>query len=282
MAMDLEIHQLTLRYAPLRVMDPGRVSRLAASIREEGQRTPVMVVGEGVLVDGYHRVEAIRTLCRDLVTALRLDVSEKDALVLAWRLETGRRKSALEDGWLLAELMEGHGKSQGDLVQEMRRTPSWVSERLGLVRALPETVQDAVRQGRIPAHGAMKSLVPMARQDRDACEQMVKALKDRVTDRQLERLWRAWRKADEEGRTRIVANPELLLKAEEAVSAVPLDEEEKLTSDFECIAGVCRRVRKAVREGVFPRGKNSPARHGWEQAKEAFQALEEEVGRVGS
>lgn len=55
---DLEIAQLQRRYTDLRVMDPGRVGRLAASIAEEGQRSPVLVVGD-VLIDGYHRVQAL-------------------------------------------------------------------------------------------------------------------------------------------------------------------------------------------------------------------------------
>src|SRR3972149_4205847 len=49
---------IQLRYAALRVMDPGRVSRLAASIARDGQQSPVLVVAEGVLVDGYYRVWA--------------------------------------------------------------------------------------------------------------------------------------------------------------------------------------------------------------------------------
>ena len=46
--VDLEIAQLVPRYAGLRVMDPGRVSRLAASIARDGQKSPVLVVAGGV------------------------------------------------------------------------------------------------------------------------------------------------------------------------------------------------------------------------------------------
>jgi len=275
----MEIGHLVLRYAALRVMDPGRVSRLAASLARDGQRSPVLVVAGGVLVDGYHRVAALEEIGRDLVNAVELAVTEAEALVLAWRLETGRRKTALEEGWLLAELAEAHGRSAADLATEMRRSRSWVSERLGLVRALPDAVQEAVRQAKVPANGAMKSLVPMARADRTACERMVGALEGSVTVRQLERLYSAWRKADPEGRARIVAQPMLLLKAEEAVSPVPPDAEERLARDFEGIAGLSRRARRQVQEGAFPRG-NAVARGTWGQATEAFRLLEEEVRRA--
>jgi len=278
---EIEIAHLQLRYAALRVMDPGRVARLAASLAVEGQRAPVLVTAGVVLVDGYYRVAALGKLGRDLVDAVVLDVGEAEALVLAWRLETGRRKSALEEGWMLRELADTHGRTQALLAQELRRPRSWVSERLGLVRVLPETVQVAVRQGKVPAQAAMKSLLPMSRQDSAACAAMVGALGAAVTARQAERLYLAWRKADPVGRQRIVEHPDLLLKTEEAPgSAAPPDAEEKLAADLESIAGMCGRARKAVRAGVFPRG-NSVARRAWTQAQEAMAALQEEVTRAG-
>lgn len=43
--VEIEFHQLTLRYEALRIVDPARQARLTASIAEGGQRTPVLVVG---------------------------------------------------------------------------------------------------------------------------------------------------------------------------------------------------------------------------------------------
>lgn len=278
--LTLEIALLVLRYAGLRVLDPDRVSRLAASLARDGQQSPVLVVADSVLVDGYHRVAALRELGRDLVTAVELSVSEAEALVLAWRLETGRRKTALEEGWLLVELAQTHGRTGADLAQEMRRTRSWVSQRLGLVRALPDSVQEAVRTCRVPAQAAMKSLVPMARVDRNGCEKLVGALTEPVTVRQVERLYAAWRSADATGRARIVEQPMLLLRAEEATSDVAPDDEERLARDFEGIAGLCRRARRGVQQGVFARANRGLPATTWEQARDAFEALQEEVLRA--
>ena len=276
---DLEIAQLQRRYTDLRIIDPSRVSRLAASLAEEGQRSPVLVVGD-VLIDGYHRVKALEELGRDLVNTVTLELDEADALVLAWRFETGRRKTAIEEAWLLSELLETHGRTQASLAKELRRSRSWVSERLALVRVLPEGVQSAVREGRIPANAAMKSLVPMARLDRDGCARMVEALDAPVSVRQVERLHAAWRQAEPIGQARIVDNPMLLLQAEEVVAVVAPDAAERLVRDFEALTGICHRARRQTREGVFPRGNTSPARRSWDQAVEAFQSLQEEVGRA--
>jgi ParB family chromosome partitioning protein len=280
--MEIEITTLGLKYASLRVLDPSRVARLVAAIAREGQLSPVLAVGaEPVLVDGYHRVAALRELGRDLVRAVRLEVSEAEALVLAWRLETGRRKNALEEAWLLVELVGTHGRTQVEVAAELRRSRSWVSQRLGLVRALPEDVQGAVRTARVPAQAAMKSLLPLARTDRDACSRIVTAATEPLTVRQWGRIVAAWRKADAHGRRRIEEHPLLLLKAEDAATTVPLDAEERVAQDLEAVAGLCGRVRRQVRDGAFARANDSASATAWRQAKDAFHALEREIDRAG-
>ena len=199
--------------------------------------------------------------------------------MLAWRLENGRRKSALEEGWLLVELAESQ-PGVSALATMMRRPKSWVSQRLGLVRSLPESVQDAVRSGKIPAQGAMKSLVPMARLDASSCARLVAALPEPVTVRQLARLVTAWRSADATGRERIVAHPGLLLRAEEALTTPEADAEELLARALEGVAALCRRARKAAQTGVFARANRRLVERGWQQASEAFLALQEEIERA--
>ncbi len=61
--MKVEIGELTLRYAGLRITDPGRQARLEASLAREGQHSPVLVVEDEadglVLVDGYRRIKGV-------------------------------------------------------------------------------------------------------------------------------------------------------------------------------------------------------------------------------
>jgi ParB-like chromosome segregation protein Spo0J len=281
--MDLEVGQLVQRYAALRVIDRDRVSRLAASIARNGQQSPVIVVGERVLVDGYHRVAALRALARDLVQVVALPIAEDEGLVLAHRMETARRRSALEDGWLLQELIETHGRTQAALAVELRRPRSWVSQRLGLVQVLPDEAQEAVRRGKIPAQAAMRVLLPMSRIERDHCVRLVAGIGETpVSVREAERIYAAWRGADgDEGRGRVVDHPHLLLKAEEAVAGpVAPDEEGKLVADFEALAGLCQRARKAVRQGVFARANTVLVGKAWKAAGLAFENLKGEVERA--
>jgi ParB family transcriptional regulator, chromosome partitioning protein len=284
--MQVEIAQLELRYAGLRILQPARQARLAASLVREGQQTPVLVVAEGedrfVLIDGYQRVSALHQLGRDLVEATVLPLGEVEALLMRFHLETTARRTALEDAWLLRELSEVHGLSQQQLAVRLRRSKSWVSGRLGLLRALPVVAQESVKQGRLPAHAAMKFLVPLARANGEHCSQLVANLgRDAVSVRQVERLYRAWRQGDAEQRERIVAHPWLFLKAEEAVVAADEpqsepDENAQLLDELEGLAGLCRRVRKRVRAGKFARANPSKRlrlANGWHEARLSFASL---------
>jgi ParB family chromosome partitioning protein len=195
--MEVELHELELRYAALRIDDRSRRAELVARLALEGQQTAVLVVREAeryVLIDGYARVAALYELGRDAVQAILLEVPEGEALLLAHQLESMRPRTAFEEGWRILELIERHGMDQGAIVSRLRRTQGWVSRRLGLVRELPESVQDAVRRGLLPSHAAAKYLVPMARAIRAHCESLVAALRtERLTDRQVGRLYALWR-----------------------------------------------------------------------------------------
>ena len=74
-----------------------------------------------------------------------------------------------------------------------------------------------MRQGTVPAHAAMKSLLPLARANSEACAKLVVALgRERLTTRQAALLYDAWRRGDAAVRARIVEAPRLLLVASEA------------------------------------------------------------------
>ncbi len=276
--MNIEISTIQRRYLSLRVLNPRRVARLAASLALEGQRAPVLIAPGLVLVDGYHRLAALDSLGLDLVTVAQLDVPEAEALVMAWRLETGRRKSALEQGWMLQALVELHGRSQASLAAELQRPRSWVSQRLGMVRALPVGVQHAVRQGRIPVEAAVKSLVPMARIDAPACERLIEGLPKGVSRRQIEQLYRAWKQADPQGRQRIVEHPALFLKTEEAQDQNDPSQEERFAAELEAISAMCSRARRQA-AAMFGR-PNTLVQRCWGQAEQAMLSLLEEVDRA--
>lgn len=282
-AVKIEIEQLELKYRDLRIDDPVRRRQLTGTLLEHGQQTPVLVVlGQGekpyVLIDGYARVAALQTLARDEVDACLLPVGEPEALVLGHRLDATRRPSALEEGWLVRVLIEEHSTSQVELAARLHRSVSWVSRRLSLVRVLPATVQTAVQRGRLPAYGAMKYLVPLARAKGSDCEKLVNHLPPGPTTvRQMQQLYEGWKRGDRQMRAHLVTHPHLYLKSREQAGALmgstqETSEADQLLADLEALAAIGRRVRHRIRRGLLPA---SPA-----PLREDLQAAWREVALI--
>jgi ParB-like chromosome segregation protein Spo0J len=58
--LQIELHQLELRYQALRAVEPARRRKLLSAVCETGQQVPVVVVAAAtadryVLIDGYLR-----------------------------------------------------------------------------------------------------------------------------------------------------------------------------------------------------------------------------------
>ena len=249
--MDLEHHQLELRYEGLRVCRADKERRVLSSMSAHGQQAPIVVVAgssEGcyVVIDGHKRVRAARRLGQDTVRATVWQMGEAEALLLSRTLRTADAESALEQGWLLAELQSSFGLGQEELAQRFDRSPSWVSRRLALVAELPEPVQDEVRRGRIGAHAAMKHLVPMARAKRDDCERMAQAIAPLgLSTREIGELYTAWRNGGPMQRERVLAEPRLFVKARrELEQDPPMPSAAELLRDLDLAGVLVRRVAR--------------------------------------
>ena len=190
--MELELHQLELRYAVLRKRAPLAERALLGSLAEHGQQLPIVVVGEQarfIVIDGYKRVRALKRLSRDTVRASAWQLPELEALLLERQLRCGS-EDALDQAWLLAELQERFGLSLEELAQRFERSKSWVSRRLGLLQALPAPIHDQVRAGELAAHAAMKYLLPLARANAPAAAQLAAAITPlKLTSRQIGALY---------------------------------------------------------------------------------------------
>jgi len=215
----IELHQLELRYQALRAVEPSRRRKLLSAVCETGQQVPVVVVAAAtadryVLIDGYLRVDVMRSLGRDVVEATVWSLGETEALIARFHLE-GHARSALEEAWLLEHLAKDEGLSLEELGRRLCRTKSWVSRRLGLRKILTAEVQAKVAAGQIPAQAAMKYLLPLARANAEHSRKLVAGLgAQRVSVRQMGRLYAAYRAADAVGRERLCNSPLVFLQME--------------------------------------------------------------------
>jgi ParB/RepB/Spo0J family partition protein len=256
--MEVEILRLERRYEGLRSRSATRERRLLASIATSGQQSPVVVVRDGerdVLVDGYKRVRVLHRLGHDVVRATAWDLDELEALLLEQVLRAGERSNAIEEGWFLRELERRFGLCREELARRFDRTPSWVSRRLALVRELPESVQEHVREGGIGAHGAARYLVPLARANEEDCALVADAVANsNLSSRQLGELYAAYMGSNESGRELLRKDPLLVLRAREEArregdaNRTPV---EHLIEDLRIVTSVARRAHTRVRRGAL-------------------------------
>jgi ParB family transcriptional regulator, chromosome partitioning protein len=274
-AMEMELHQLELRYEGLRRRSARKERAVLASLSEIGQQAPVVVLEveeqRAVLLDGYKRVRALKRLGRDTVLATRWELPEPEALLLERLMRTAEAESPLEQGWLLREMHERFGLSAGELAQRFDKSTSWVSRRLALVSELPEPIQEQVRQGQLVAHAAMKHLVPLARANRREAERLAKALGARqLSSREVGTLCTAWRSGSPATRELILSNPEVVLRAQQEARRPPepLGPEQRLLKDLAALAGIARRAAGLLRES----GWQATAREELSRAARSAQA----------
>lgn len=252
--MELEWHQLELRYEGLRRRHPGQEKQLLASLAELGQQCPIVVVSEAarfVVIDGYKRVRALKRLARDTVRGTCWEISELEALLLERSLRRAS-EDPLDQAWLLAELQGRFGLSPEELARRFERSKSWVSRRLGLIQALPEAIQEQVRAGALSAHAAMKYLVPLARANAESARQLATAIAPlRPTSREVGALCQGWQAGTARTRELILATPQLYLQARASQAPVPPSAAQRWVNDLGALGGIARRAHRALEQGLW-------------------------------
>jgi ParB/RepB/Spo0J family partition protein len=275
--MELEWHQLQLRYEGLRKRHPGQERQLLASLAEIGQQTPIVVVSEAppefVVIDGYKRVRALKRLGRDTVRGTCWQVTELEALLLERSLRRAS-EDPLDQAWLLAELQGRFGLTPEELARRFERSKSWVSRRLALIQALPQAVQEQVRAGALSAHAAMKYLVPLARANLEAATQLAAAIAPlKPTSREVGALYQGWQGGTAQTRELILASPQIYLQAQSSLIPAPLSAAQRWLNDLGALGGIARRARRGLEQGLWQQVLSAEP----DEFEQAFVRMKSEV-----
>jgi ParB/RepB/Spo0J family partition protein len=188
------------------------IERMAASMSEHGQLTPLVAVERGSkveVVDGFKRYEAAQRL---KLTTLRVSVASLDeggqwaAMLL---LNRGPQSMAeLEEALVIREMLAK--LTQVEIGQMVHRHKSWVSRRVGLIERLHPELVEAMRLGLLHPGVARRLLaLPPGNQLQIAAA----AQSARLGPRDTELLVKLWRRAtDPEVKKQLLAQPALALK----------------------------------------------------------------------
>jgi len=251
--MLVDLHQLDRKYEDLKIRSRRSEAKLLASLESDGQQTPIVVVrGESetspfIVIDGFKRVRAAVRLGMDQLECNVWDQSEADALVQLHSLQRPKERSALEDAYLIMALQEEHGLSLSAIGHRLGRTKSWVSRRVGLVRDLPDWLQEHIRKGELQCYAVTKYILPLARANGEHAKLLARELAGmNVTTRDVADLYYAWKTGSEEDRLTVLSRPDLVLAARHAQSQVATGDQD-LESMLQDLAKAESLLRRALR-----------------------------------
>ncbi len=217
--LEIEWHQLELRYTALRIHTESATRRLMLSIDEYGLLTPIVVVASGVsgrpwlVIDGYLRIAAYKKLDFDLITAVVWEASIPDSLLYSYQYNASRPWEKLEEANLIQELLTLHGYSQIQLAQLLGKSASWISYRVQLTNDLLEFLRLAIYKGRLSSWTATRILIPFARANSAHAEQFVNYLyANKHSSRDIQSFYEHYLRSNRNVRAQIAKDPSLFFK----------------------------------------------------------------------
>lgn len=219
---EVNLESLEMKYEKIRARRTGQERKLKISLEEAGQQSPVIVVkgaraGSYVVIDGHKRVRALKKLKADVARIMVWDIKEEDALAVNYSMNLQSGITAVEEGWLVAELHEVWKWDLKRIGEKLLKSVSWVSRRLALAEKISEEIREAVSEGRIGAHAVVNHLLKLPRGKFEDWKLLTENICwAGLTNREIKEICRCYAQADGQTRSRIAKDPALFLKAQAA------------------------------------------------------------------
>jgi len=291
---EIDLHRLIMRFGHTRVMEPEAISRLRYSIERFGQISPVIVNTEGtkdlVLMDGYKRVLAIKGCCKDTVLAEIWNTDEHTALLRLLSENQHKNIEDIEVSLMLRELKNRYNLSMGQIAQKIGRDITWVSRRLDMVNTLPDDILDAVRKGDVSAWSASRILAPLARANTEHARHLVEQLKKTpLSTRDLNTLYKHYKKSNQSVREKIIKEPALFIKSlknlEQENNALKIyaGPEGTWLKDIKTVNRILGYLHKTVTTAIYPgqdKAQQSEMIFSFRKAVKQIKLLNNEIERI--
>ncbi len=194
MREEIELAELDVRYENYRMKNPAFEKRLLASIAQRGieQALEGAAAGEGkILLNGFKRRRCALHLGIRRVPYVSLGEDQAGAILNLLRLCNQSALSLLEQARFIDQLRQLK-MSVADIAEQLSRSKSWVSMRLGLLEEISPRVQEEILAGRFPVYPYMYILRPFMRLNRASqqeVEEFVLAVSgQRLSVREIEQL----------------------------------------------------------------------------------------------
>jgi ParB family chromosome partitioning protein len=291
---EIDLHRLIMRFDHTRVMEPGTIGRLRYSIERFGQLSPVIVNLEGtkdlILMDGYKRVQAIKGCCKDTVFAEIWNTDEHTTLLRLFSENQLRNSKLIEESLMLREMQNRYKLSMRQIAHNIGRDVAWVSRRLDMVNTLPDDILDAVRKGDISAWSASRILAPLARANTEHARHLVEQLKKTpLSTRELNTLYKHYKKSNKSVREKIIKEPALFIKSlknlEHKNDALKIyaGPEGTWLKDIKTVNSILGYLHKNVTTAIYPgqdKMQQSDMIFSFKKAVKQITVLNDEIERI--
>lgn len=174
------------RWQPRKRFDEELLADLAASVKEKGVLSPILVRPIGTdryeIVAGERRWRAAQIAQLHDVPVMVRELADDQALEIAIVENVQRTDlNAIEEGTAYEELITRFGRTQEDLAREVGKSRSHIANTIRLLR-LPESVKILVREGKLTA-GHARTLLGVPDPERRAQELIAQQLTVRQAER---------------------------------------------------------------------------------------------------
>jgi len=166
MSESVERTSLDLRYQTYRLRNDAAEARLLASIAERGIEQPLAGVDtpqRRLLLDGFRRYRCAEKLGIERVPYVCLGKEEAMGIAKLMCVAKQKTLSILEQARFVVELLSMHDMSVADVAETLSRSKGWVSMRRGLLKEMPQAVQEILFRGAFPVYSYMVTLRPFMR-----------------------------------------------------------------------------------------------------------------------
>ena len=154
-AREVELSQLDLRYEGYRMKNPALEEGLLGSISQRGFEAPlegVEVEEVSILLNGFKRYRCARKLQLRMAPYVSLGQDEVSGIVNLLRIANAKALGILEQAAFIDELKNTRHLSLADIAEQLSRSKSWVSMRVGLIAEMSATVRALLFSGAFPAY----------------------------------------------------------------------------------------------------------------------------------
>lgn len=161
MGREVELSAFDLRYESYRMRNSSVEARLLASISQRGIEEPLEGVDareRSILLNGFKRYRCARKL--GIGRAPYVSMAEDEALGIMnlLRISNNKSLSILEQARFIDELRKLHKMGVAEIAEQLSRSKSWVSMRLGLIGEMSEKVREKIFNGSFPIYPYMYTL----------------------------------------------------------------------------------------------------------------------------